>query len=185
MANGLDKDNRGNIFSLFVLSGLNHIGPIHDDKYIGSRKTDQLWVCLKLRKIPDSYWTGDRGICPLQLFWLICLMKPLFQSWENARKDVLDVMENKTQPGSEQLGSHHPWLAGSQLPLFLWDPVFCLEIIDTQTFRKFYDDHLETYIPMERIIQQAHVYYCLYLIAVSIFLYLYICNTHMCMCVCV
>lgn len=37
---GLDKDNRGNILSLFLLSGLNHIGPVPDDKYIGSRKTD-------------------------------------------------------------------------------------------------------------------------------------------------
>lgn len=154
MSKGLDNENRRNILLLFLLSGVNHTGPIHDDKHIGSRQTNQLWVCLKLIKIPDSYCPGDRGFCPLQLSRLISLMKPLFQAWENGRKDVPDVMETKlnrfwTARFSPPLKS---WTAMSkQLLLYLWGPVFCLEM-KRYSFRDFYDDSFQTHIPMERII---------------------------------
>ena len=90
----LDNENRGNIL-LLLLSCLNHIEPFHDDKHMGSRKTDQLWVSWKLIIIPDSIELATEGYVPCSfpissVWWSLC-----FRAGEKLRKDILDVRDRK------------------------------------------------------------------------------------------
>lgn len=112
MSKGLDNENRRNILLLFLLSGINHTGPIHDDKYIGSRKNDQRWVCLKLIKIPDSYCIGDRSVCPLQLSWLISLMKSFVSGLGKCKKGCSGMRWEQN--------STRFWTASFSPPLTSW-----------------------------------------------------------------